>query len=81
MVNFLSRMFRGRKITSKACEGTFGNMGRRAKGGNRVMVILRKSYRITYLDHDTVKTERRIEVIERKGKCSTCTGPRYICTA
>jgi hypothetical protein len=44
------------------------DMGRRAKRGNRVRVIVGRSYRITYLDHDTVKTERTIDVIERKRK-------------
>ncbi len=47
------------------------DMGRRAKRGNRVRVIVGRSYRITYLDHDTVKTERTIDVIERKRKYFT----------
>ena len=45
--------------------------GRRAKRGNRVRVIGGRSYRITYLDHDTVKTERVIDVVERKRKYIT----------
>jgi predicted DNA-binding transcriptional regulator YafY len=44
------------------------DMGRRAERGNRVRVIVGRSYRITYLDHDTVKTERVIDVMERRRK-------------
>ena len=47
------------------------DMGRRAEHGNRVRVIVGRSYRITYLDHDKVKTERTIDVIERKRKYIT----------
>ncbi len=46
-------------------------MGRRAERGNRVRVIVGRSYRITYLDHDTVKTERVIDLMERKRKYIT----------
>ena len=45
--------------------------GKRVECGNRVRVIVGRSYRITYLDHDTVKTERTIDVIERKRKYIT----------
>ena len=47
------------------------DMGRRAKRGNRVRVTVGRSYRITYLDHNTVKTERVIDVVERKRKYIT----------
>ena len=47
------------------------DMGRRARRGTRVRVIVGRSYRITYLDHDTVKTERTIDVVERKRKYIT----------
>ena len=45
--------------------------GKRVERGNRVRVIVGRSYSITYLDHDTVKTERVIDVIERKRKYIT----------
>ena len=47
------------------------DMGRRAERGNRVRVIVGRSYRITYLDQDTVKTERVIDVMERRRKYIT----------
>ena len=47
------------------------DISRKAKRGNRLRVIMGRSYSITYLDHDTVKTERVIDVIERKRKYIT----------
>jgi predicted DNA-binding transcriptional regulator YafY len=47
------------------------DMGRRAKRGNRVRVIVGRSYKITYLDHHTMKAERTVDVIERKMKYIT----------
>ncbi len=50
---------------------SMNDMGRRAERGNRVRITVGRSYRITYLDHDTVKTERTTDVIERKRKYIT----------
>ena len=47
------------------------DISRKAKRGNRLRVIMGRSYSITYLDHYTVKTERTIDVIERKRKYIT----------
>ena len=39
--------------------------------GSYPMNDMGRSYRITYLDHDTVKTERVIDILERKRKYIT----------
>ncbi|MCL4480729.1 MAG: hypothetical protein M1113_04510, partial [Candidatus Thermoplasmatota archaeon] len=46
-------------------------LDRRAKRNNRRKLIVGKSYKITYLDRSTVKTERIIDVRERKRKYIT----------
>ena len=47
------------------------DMGRRAKRSHRRKLIVGRSYRITYQDRSTVKTERIIDVGERKRKYIT----------
>ena len=47
------------------------DMGRRAKRNHRRKLIVGRSYRITYQDRSTVKTERIIDVEERKRKYIT----------
>ena len=47
------------------------DMGRRAKRNHRRKIIVGKSYKITCLDRGTVKTERIIDVRERKRKYIT----------
>lgn len=47
------------------------DMGRRADSGNRTRITMGRSYRIVYLDHNTVKTERVIDVLERRRKYIT----------
>lgn len=44
------------------------DMGRRADRNHRIKIVVGKSYKITYQDRNTVKTERIIEVKERKRK-------------
>ena len=44
------------------------DMGRRAVRGHRRKLIVGKSYKITYQDRSTVKTERTIDVKERNRK-------------
>ena len=44
------------------------DMGRRAKRNHRRKLIVGKSYKITYQDRTTVKTERIIDIKERKRK-------------
>ena len=46
-------------------------MGRMAKRNHRRKVIVGRSYKIAYRDRSTVKTERIIDVRERKGKYIT----------
>ncbi|MCL5782387.1 MAG: hypothetical protein M1476_00535 [Candidatus Thermoplasmatota archaeon] len=46
-------------------------MDRRAKRNHRRKVIVGRSYKIAYRDRSTVKTERIIDVRERKGKYIT----------
>ena len=46
-------------------------MGRRAERNHRTKIIIGKSYRITYQDRNNVKTERIIDVRERKRKYIT----------
>lgn len=41
------------------------DMGRSADRSNRTKIIVDSSYRIIYLDHNTVKTQRVIDVLER----------------
>ena len=50
-----------------------GDMGETVRwfNGSYLMNDMGRSYRITYLDHDTVKTERVIDVVERKRKYIT----------
>ena len=48
-----------------------GDMGRRATRGGRVRIMVGKSYKITYKDRKTVKSERIIDVTERKRKYVT----------
>ena len=48
-----------------------GDMGRRAKKGGRVRIMLEKIYKITYEDRKTVKSERIIDATERKRKYIT----------
>ncbi|MHB1708062.1 MAG: WYL domain-containing protein [Thermoplasmataceae archaeon] len=47
------------------------DMGRRTVRGHRRKLIVGKSYKIKYQDRSTVKTERIIEVRERKRKYIT----------
>ena len=47
------------------------DMGRRAKRNHRRKLIVGRSYRITYQDRSTVKTERIIDIRERKRKYIT----------
>ena len=47
------------------------DMGRRAERGHRTKLIVGKSYKITYQDRSTVKTERIIDIRERKRKYIT----------
>jgi predicted DNA-binding transcriptional regulator YafY len=44
------------------------DMGRRSKRNHRKKLIVGKSYKITYQDRSTVKTERIIGIKERKRK-------------
>lgn len=44
------------------------DMGRRAKRNHRRKLVVGKSYKITYQDRSTVKTERIIDIKERKRK-------------
>ena len=47
------------------------DMGRRAERGHRTKLIVGKSYKITYQDRSTVKTERTIDIRERRRKYIT----------
>ena len=47
------------------------DMGRRAERNHRKKLIVGRSYNITYRDRSTVKTERMIDVKERKRKYIT----------
>jgi hypothetical protein len=113
IIGLLAQIFKGKEITTNACEGTFGNMGtlirsgrsilleraltknmlasndieetaewfnsaypmsdmgRRGKRGHRTKIIVGRSYKITYSDYNTVKTERVIDVVERRRKYIT----------
>ena len=46
-------------------------MGRMAERNHRRKLIVGKSYKITYRDRSTVKTERIVDIRERKGKYIT----------
>ena len=47
------------------------DMGRRAERNHRKKMIVGKSYKITYQDRSTVKTERIIDIRERNRKYIT----------
>ena len=47
------------------------DMGRMAERNHRRKLIVGKSYKITYRDRSTVKTERIVDIRERKGKYIT----------